>query len=175
MDKVKLRTGVITGLLATIACLSYIIVVQLLGANPLAQLKYLMYTGIYALFFIGIMKYQRDNVNQYSLGAQEGITLGITVNAVTALLTSASLYLYLQYTSLGEKLMAMHQKDLLTLFETTKEKTIETMGEDVYLQILDSVQNIKPSDLAGDLVFGLMVAGFFHTFLFMLIFKTKSS
>lgn len=175
MNKIHLKTGVVTGVLASIACMTYLIVVQLFGANPLAQLKFLMYTGVYALFFIGVMKYQRDHVNTYTLGAQEGIMLGIIVNATAAMLTGTTLYLYLEYTTLGNELFAMHQKDLMALLEAAKSHIIETMGEESFQTTLVNLQASKTTDYAGDLSIGLMVAGLFHTFLFMLIFKTKSS
>lgn len=168
-----LKTALVAGTLAALACTIYILSVQYFGGNPLAQPKYLMYTGLYALFFIAAMKYQRDNINQRRLLPQQGILLGIILNGTAALLSSSNLFLYLKHTQAGKSLLRLHQKDLFMLIEKSKENLVKSMGSSTYQELFEGIEHLRPSDLAGDLAIGLMMAGLFHTFLFMLIFKTK--
>ncbi len=174
MKQNLLRVAATAGLLAALTCTVYLLGLHQFDLNPLAQYKYLMYTGIYALFFIGAMKYYRDSVNGLQLRGQEGIFLGIVLNAVAAPLTASSVYLYLQHTAKGGELLARHHADLLRLLESARENMQETMGEETYQTVMQEILNMRASDLAGDLAIGMMMAGLFHTFLFMLIFKTRT-
>jgi hypothetical protein len=170
-----IRTAVVAGLAAAVGCLLYLLTLAAFDLNAFGQYKYMFYTGGYALFFIGAFKIYRDRFNGYRLRGPEGILLGFLLNLVAALLVVSSTYMWLARTESGQAAVALHKKQLFGLLELARPKMLEDFGEEAYQTTAANLEQLTPQDIAVDLGIGLSMSGLFHTFLFMLIFKTRSA
>lgn len=178
MNNKLLTTTLYAGLAAAVLVFLFSLSLAMLDTNPFGPRKFL-YIALYALPFIGGMLFFRNRQNNYRMKPQQGLVIGLGLSAVGSVVYGAMMYVFLSATELGQQALEWHREDSIALFERTNKELMERdpdqfekimEGNDVE-DIYKSLQNFSAQDIAIDAGSGLILWGFFHTFLFMLIFK----
>ncbi len=189
-NKPWLRAALLTGLLAGLTCFLYVLVLWLLGVQPFGRFKYL-YVGIYALFFVGGLWYYRMKLNRGELSSVRALAFGIALNLLATLVYGLLVFTLLAST--GNRVLEQHtaalaklQQDNIGYLQAQIAQALELKdleAADNLQEQLDSMQgtyaefqktDITAGLLAMDQAMGLFMTGFFLTFLFMLLFRSRS-
>jgi gas vesicle protein len=175
--KKMLMTAVIGGVIGALIISTYFMLLHFAGQNPFGRFKYL-YFGFYALSFAGAMWFFREKQNNSVMRGHEGILIGLVHNIAGAV-TFALLFGLLLQTSEGEKIRTRHVEQSLKLMTDTKQyleqsnERVEEYTGERYVQMYKSVAAMSSADFVIDQMIGLLMTGFFLTFLFMLILKKQ--
>jgi len=167
MKQAIFRTAILAGLAGAVLCTLYLLLLYAFELNPFGRFKY-VYFALYALAFVWGMRHFRDKLNQNRMRAQQGILLGFTLNAAASLTFGILIFAMLKA---FPNIIDLHMEQMFTLLEGSKEQVIEQFGQEAYQTAYSELQKVNARDLALDQMFGMLMTGVLHTFLFMLIFK----
>lgn len=162
-----IRVGVRYGVLCGIACFVVILLMWLLGYNPLGETGRISFLPIPFFIFLAIKYYKQFNESE--LGFLRGLRVGLSVSFYTAL--SASMLLFILLYFAGGTMMAEYVDTMRQALEKDKELQIKTFGKEMYEQSVTALENISPSLLAtydfvaklfAGLIFSVVAAVFFR-------------
>lgn len=138
------RVGVRYGVLAGAACFVVMLLLYLIGANPLGEAGRYSFLPIPIFLFLGI-KYYKQFMDA-ELGFLRGLRIGFSISFYTALTAAMLLFLFLYLA--GDSLIQQYVVELRTLMEAQKEAQIQALGQEMYDQGYAAIDTISPSLLA---------------------------
>ncbi|MBB3701417.1 DUF4199 family protein [Flammeovirga yaeyamensis] len=166
------RVGAIFGVIASLLCISYTLLLYGLDLNAFGKWKYI-YFPIYGLTFAGAMSYFRIKLNNGRMQGPQGVIIGMTLNLIASTIYGILLQVILSTEKMGREIIERHATELKMMMVEGKTQIIETLGETEYNAQIEKLGQLSADTLAVDQAIGMLMFGVFATFLFMLITKQK--
>ncbi|QCR23213.1 DUF4199 domain-containing protein [Pontibacter sp. SGAir0037] len=161
------RVGVRYGVLSGVACFALVIVMHLVGFNPLAESGRITYLPIPVFLFLGI-KYYKQFIDA-ELGFLRGLRVGVSVSFYTALTAAMLLFLFLYFA--GDTIISDYIAESKRIMETQREMQVEALGEKLYEQTYAALDSVSASLLATSDFVTRFLAGFFIAIVAAVFFR----
>ncbi len=153
-----IRVGIRYGVMCGLACFAIMLIQYFIGFNPLGEAGRWSFLPMTIFLFLGIRYYKL--FNDAEIGFLKGLRVGLSISFYTALTTAMLLFIFLYFA--GETIIQQYITEMKTALEAGKEEQIKALGEDMYKQSFEALDNITPSLLATyDFVSRLLVGGLF--------------
>lgn len=161
------RVGIRYGVLCGLACFVVVLILWLLGYNPLGEAGRVSFLPIPVFIFLAIKYYKQ--FNEAEIGFLRGFRVGLSVSFYTALFASMLLFILLYFA--GSSMMSEYVETMKQILENDKELQIQTFGKEMYEQSVAALDNISPSLLATYDFVGRLFAGFIFSVVAAVFFR----
>jgi hypothetical protein len=161
------RIGVRYGVLCGIAGFAIILVVWLIGYNPLGDAGRLSFLPIPVFIFLAIKYYKQ--FDEAEIGFFKGLRIGLSVSFYTAL--SASMLLFILLYFAGSSMIAEYVTTMKVALEAEKELQIQTFGKNMYEQSYAALESMNPSLLATYDFVARLFSGFIFSIVAAVFFR----
>ncbi|WP_242928468.1 DUF4199 domain-containing protein [Pontibacter vulgaris] len=153
-----IRVGIRYGVMCGLACFGILLLQYFLGFNPLGEVGRWSFLPMPVFLFLGIRYYKLFNDTE--IGFLKGLRVGLSISFYTALTAGMLLFILLYFA--GGSLIQQYVSEMKTTLEVNKAEQIKALGQDMYNQSIEALDNITPSLLATyDFVSRLLVGGLF--------------
>ncbi len=159
--------GIRYGVLSGVACFAIVLLLWILGYNPLGEAGRLSFLPIPVFIFLAIKYYKQ--FDEAEIGFLKGLRVGLSVSFYTALAASMLLFILLYFA--GNNMIASYVETMKLALVTEKELQVQTFGEEMYKQSYAALEMMSPSLLAtydfvarlfSGLIFSVVAAVFFR-------------
>lgn len=164
--KISARYGLIGSALIVIMFLVF----YFSDENPLQELQMFDLFIIPIFVFFGVKEF-RDRYNGELLQYWEGMTTGTIISLLIASITALFLYIFMAWIDSG--LLPEHIQLMLNGLEETRDKIVEEMGADSYIESYDKVKVTTIQDIIVDSFAKKIIIGFLITSVVAVVLKRK--
>ncbi|MCV9387559.1 DUF4199 domain-containing protein [Reichenbachiella ulvae] len=164
--KISARYGLIGSALIIIMFLVF----YFSDENPLQELQMFDLFIIPIFVFFGVKEF-RDRYNGELLKYWEGMTTGTIIALLIAGITALFLYLFVGW--IDTSLLPEHIEILLGNLEETRDKIVEEMGADSYIESYEKVKGTTLRDIVIDSFAKKIIIGFLITSVVAVVLKRK--
>lgn len=162
---VPIKYGLVGGILSVLI----FSIIYVLGKNPLIIYRDFDFSFLLLPIFIAFsIKEFRDNWNNRSLKFGEGMTVGFINYLIVATISGVFIFIFLNIESF---MLAEYISDRSLLIMNIKDDMIKTMGQEVYQQTYNDLQDTTAYVIALDDFLKKIFIGLFLTIIISIIFK----
>jgi hypothetical protein len=163
---VPVRFGAIAGALTIVLFL----VLYQMEVNPLVEARIVDLVLIPIFLYFGLKDF-RDYRNGGILHYWQGMTVGVIIYLLMALISSVWIMAFLEF--IDPELLGQYILDRIELLEGSRLQIVEQMGEQAFLDSKEELKRITPFDLALDDILKKSIIGLMLTIMISVILRKK--
>ncbi|CAN5477930.1 hypothetical protein BH23BAC1_BH23BAC1_44440 [soil metagenome] len=157
------------GLIGGVLTITLFFILLYLNVNPLVASKRLDFGFfIIPVFVFFSIKEFRNLRNYKQLRFWQGMTIGFFTYLILAFISASFIWLVL---NINNDLLDQYIFDRSLLVENNKDQIVETLGEEVFYQTYQDIQQVTPFILALDDFLKKIFAGLFITIIISVILR----
>jgi hypothetical protein len=164
--KISIRYGLIGAALIMIMFLVF----YFSDENPLQELQMFDLFIIPIFVFFGVKEF-RDRYNGELLQYWEGMTTGTIISLLIASITALFLYVFMAW--VDTSMLSEHVQLMLNGLEETRDKIVEEMGAESYIESYEKVKDTSMRDIVVDSFAKKIIIGFLITSVVAVVLKRK--
>lgn len=158
LNQTIVRVGVRYGVLCGLASFAVLLVLYLLGFNPLGDAGRWSYLPLPVFIFVGLRYFKR--FHDAEIGFWKGARVNLAITFYTALCAAMLVYLLLYL--VGPELIQRHVAELRSLLDASREVQVQLIGEANFEQAYKDLDRLSPGMLAShDFLSRMLVGGMF--------------
>jgi hypothetical protein len=167
LNQTIVRVGVRYGVLCGLVSFAVLLLLYLLGYNPLGNAGRWSYLPLPVFIFMGLRYFKL--FHDAEIGFWKGVRVNLAITFYTAM--CAAMLVYVMLYLVGPELIQQHVAELRTMLDESREAQIKLIGESTFEQAYQDLDQLSPSMLATQDFLSRMLVGVMFSIVAAVFFR----